>query len=42
MEVMPERLLIRDTDKGAELQEQVERIQELVKAYRKGWIKEQY
>ena len=42
VEVMPERLLIRDTDKGAELQEQVERIQELVKAYRKGWIKEQY
>ncbi|MBQ1489860.1 MAG: fructose-1,6-bisphosphatase [Eubacterium sp.] len=40
VETMPERMLIRDTDKGAELQEQVDRMKELVSAFRKGLIKE--
>ena len=40
VETLPERLLIIDTDKGAELTEQAERVKELVDAYRKGKIKE--
>lgn len=40
VETLPERLLIIDTDKGAELQEQAENVKQLVEAYRKGIIKE--
>ena len=40
VETLPERLLIIDTDKGAELQEQAENVKQLVEAYRMGLIKE--
>lgn len=42
VETMPERLLILDTDQGAELVEKVEDLRELVDAFRNGLIKEQY
>ena len=34
------RLLVRDTDKGAELQSQINELRELLKAYRHGTLKE--
>lgn len=40
--VLPERMLVVDTDQGVQLQEEVENLKELVKAYRKGLIKEKY
>lgn len=36
------RMLIRDTDQGKELEQQVSELKELVEAYRKGIIKENY
>lgn len=39
---MPERLLIIDTDKGAEISEQVDDLLALVEAYKEGLIKEVY
>ena len=42
VEILPERLLVIDTDQGAELQEQVENLKQLVAAYRKGLLKEKY
>ena len=40
--VLPERMLVVDTDQGAQLQEEVENLKELVRAYRKGLLKEKY
>lgn len=40
VETMPERLLIIDTDQGAEIVQQVEDLKALVEAYKKGLIKE--
>lgn len=40
VETLPERMLILDTDMGAVLVQQAERVKELVEAYRKGMIKE--
>ncbi len=42
VEILPERLLVMDTDQGAELQEQVDNMKNLVEAYRKGLLKEKY
>lgn len=42
VETLPERMLISDTDLGAELQEQIDSCMELVNAYRKGLLKETY
>ena len=39
---MPERLLIIDTDQGAEISEQVDDLLALVEAYKEGLIKEVY
>ncbi len=40
VETMPERLMILDTDQGAELVEKVDDLRDLVKAYKNGEIKE--
>ena len=40
--VLPERMLVVDTDQGAQLKEEVDNLKELVRAYRKGLIKEKY
>ena len=40
--VLPERMLVVDTDQGAQLREEVDNLKELVRAYRKGLIKEKY
>lgn len=40
--VLPERMMVIDTDQGAELMEQVENMKSLVAAYRKGLLKEKY
>jgi len=42
VETMPERLLILDTDQGAELVEKVEDLKELIKAFKNGSLKEIY
>lgn len=42
VETMPERIMVIDTDQGVTLVRQVEDLKELVDAYRKGLIKEQY
>ena len=42
VETMTERLLILDTDQGADLVEKVDDLKELVRALKKGEIKEQY
>ena len=40
VEMNHSRLLVRDTDKGAELQSQINELRELLKAYRHGTLKE--
>ncbi|MDE5902446.1 MAG: fructose-1,6-bisphosphatase [Muribaculaceae bacterium] len=40
VEMNHHRLLVRDTDKGAELQSQINELRELLKAYRHGTLKE--
>ncbi len=42
VEVLPERMMVIDTDQGRELTEQVENMKCLVEAYRKGILKERY
>ncbi|MBQ1471712.1 MAG: fructose-bisphosphatase class III, partial [Eubacterium sp.] len=42
VETLPERMMIIDTDQGAELVDQVEQLKDLVAAYRRGLIKERY
>ena len=42
VEVLPERMLVIDTDQGIELTEQVDNMKQLVQAYRKGILKEKY
>lgn len=42
VETMPERLLILDTDQGAQLVEKVEDLKELIKAFKNGSLKERY
>lgn len=42
VETMPERLLILDTDQGAQLVEKVEDLKNLVEAFKNGEIKEKY
>lgn len=42
VETMPERLLIVDTDQGAELVEKVRDLEDLIEAYKDGVIKEEY
>ena len=42
VETMTERLLILDTDQGPDLVEKVDDLKELVRAFKKGEIKEQY
>ena len=42
VETMPERLLILDTDQGAELVEKVDDLKDLLEAFRTGVIKEKY
>lgn len=42
VETMPERLLIVDTDQGAELVEKVRDLEDLIEAYKDGVIKEDY
>ena len=42
VETMPERLMILDTDQGAELVEKVDDLRDLVKAYKNGEIKERF
>ncbi len=40
--ILPERMLVVDTDQGAQLQEEVDNLKDLVRAYRKGLLKEKY
>lgn len=40
VEVLPERMMVIDTDQGIELTEQVDNMRQLVQAYRKGILKE--
>ena len=40
--VLPERMMVIDTDQGAELTEQDNNMKQLVEAYRKGQLKEKY
>ena len=42
VETMPERLLILDTDQGAQLVEKVEDLKDLIKAFKTGALKEIY
>ena len=42
VEVLPDRMLVIDTDQGIELTEQVDNMKQLVQAYRKGLLKEKY
>lgn len=42
VEVLPERMSVRNSDDGKELESQVENLRALVDAYRKGIIKENY
>lgn len=42
VEVLPERMMVIDTDQGVELMEQVDNMKRLVEAYRKGILKEKY
>ena len=42
VEIMPERLLIMDTDQGAVLTEKVDDLTDLVEAFKEGLIKEVY
>jgi len=42
VETLPDRMLIIDTDQGAELVQRVDDLKELVQAYKKGLIKEIY
>lgn len=42
VEVLPERMMVIDTDQGRELTEQVDNMKRLVEAYRKGILKEKY
>ena len=41
VEKMKNRVMVADTDKGAELQERIADLKELVAAFRRGDIKEQ-
>jgi fructose-1,6-bisphosphatase-3 len=41
VELSKHRMRVRDTDKGHELQEQINELEELLYAYRRGIIKEQ-
>ena len=41
VKTVEKRMLVRDTDQGEELQQEVEELKELVKAYRNGDLKEQ-
>ena len=41
VQTLEKRMLVRDTDQGEELQQEVEELKELVKAYRNGDLKEQ-
>ena len=40
VEMSTQRMMVRDTDKGAELESQIEELKELLYAYRHGFIKE--
>jgi fructose-1,6-bisphosphatase-3 len=40
VETLEKRMLVRDTDQGAELEQEIQELKELVKAYRNGDIKE--
>lgn len=40
MELSTHRMMVRDTDKGIELESQIEELKELLYAYRHGLIKE--
>lgn len=42
VEVMEKRMTIQDTDKGCVLEKEITELRELIKAYRRGEIKEQY
>ena len=42
VETMPERLLIVDTDQGADLVEKVQDLEDLIEAFKDGVIKEEY
>lgn len=42
VETLPERMMVIDTDQGAELVEQIEDLKQLMEAYDKGLIKEVY
>ena len=42
VETMPERLLILDTDQGAELVGKVDDLKDLIKAFKNGSLKEKY
>lgn len=41
VETMPRRVLVGDTDTGAQLRERIQRLQDLLAAYREGTLKEQ-
>lgn len=42
VETLPERMMVIDTDQGAEIVQQIDDIKQLVDAYKKGLIKERY
>ncbi|PIE74093.1 MAG: fructose-bisphosphatase class III, partial [Deltaproteobacteria bacterium] len=42
LEVLPKRMMIKDTDQAVELERQIEGLRALIKAYKNGEIKEIY
>lgn len=42
VETLPERMMVLDTDQGAEIVEQIDDIKQLIDAYKKGLLKERY
>ena len=40
VETLPERMMVLDSDQGAEMVEKIEDMKQLVEAYRRGIIKE--
>jgi fructose-1,6-bisphosphatase-3 len=40
VETLPKRMMVRDSDQGRDLEQQVEDLKELVAAYRSGKLKE--
>ena len=42
VQVLPERMKVIDTDQGVELVEQVQQLEQLIDAYRRGILKQRF